>query len=64
MRVIATERGYFGVLREPGDVFDVPERSKATWFEPVKAEPKGKSKDTPSEDKPADDEPKGDKPLA
>lgn len=38
MKVIATKKGYFGKLREPGDVFDVPEKSKASWFEPVKAD--------------------------
>lgn len=35
MKVIATKRGYFGKLREPGDEFDVPDKSTASWFEPV-----------------------------
>lgn len=34
MKVIATARGYYGHLREPGDVFDVEDGSKATWFKP------------------------------
>ena len=37
MKVTATARGYYGKLREPGDVFDVPTGSKATWFVPHKA---------------------------
>lgn len=44
MKVIANKKGYFGKLREPGDEFDVPEKSKATWFEPVK-----KQDDKPAE---------------
>lgn len=44
MKVIATKKGYHGKLREPGDEFDVPKGSKASWFEPVKQPPaKGES---------------------
>lgn len=35
MKVIATKQGYHGRLREPGDVFDVPEGSRASWFAPA-----------------------------
>lgn len=35
MKVIALKEGYFGKLRMPGDEFDVPEGSKASWFVPV-----------------------------
>ncbi|CAB3624678.1 hypothetical protein [Achromobacter pestifer] len=39
MKVIATAVGYAGKdghqLRQPGDVFEVPDGSKATWFNPV-----------------------------
>lgn len=39
MKVIATAVGYAGKdghqLRQPGDVFEVPEGSKASWFKPV-----------------------------
>ncbi len=36
MKVIATARGYFDQIREPGDEFEVPDDTKeATWFEPV-----------------------------
>jgi hypothetical protein len=35
MKVIAKQLGYFGKLREPGDEFEVPEGSKASWFVPV-----------------------------
>lgn len=38
MKVTATKQGYFGKLREPGDVFEVPEGEKASWFEPVPVE--------------------------
>ncbi len=41
MKVIAIKKGYFGKLREPGDVFDVPDKSKASWFEPANGK-KGK----------------------
>ena len=49
MKVIATKHGYFGRLREPGDTFDVPNGEKATWFEPVKDEAKGKKSDEGTE---------------
>lgn len=58
MKVIATKLGYLGKLRQPGDEFEVPEGSKASWFEPVKQEAKGKkaqANDKPANDKPADD---------
>lgn len=43
MRVIVTAPGFWGQLHQPGEEFDVPEGSKATWFKPVKAdEPEGK----------------------
>lgn len=35
MKVIALKEGYFGKLRMPGDEFDAPEGSKASWFVPV-----------------------------
>lgn len=35
MLVIAKVRGYFDGIREPGDKFNVPDGSKATWFDPV-----------------------------
>lgn len=38
MKVIATKPGYFVKLRAEGDVFDVPEGVKASWF--VAYEPK------------------------
>lgn len=36
MKVKALENGFFGQYRATGDVFEVPDGSKATWFEPVK----------------------------
>lgn len=35
MKVKAVKQGYFGKLREAGDVFEVPDGSKASWFEAV-----------------------------
>ena len=39
MKVKATELGYGGLprhqLRQPGEVFDVREGSKDSWYEPV-----------------------------
>lgn len=34
MEVIAIKPGFFGKLRYPGDTFEVPAGSKATWFAP------------------------------
>lgn len=34
MKATATAVGYFGVLRQPGDEFEVPDDTKpASWFE-------------------------------
>lgn len=39
MKVIATAKGYFGQMREPGDEFEVPDDTKkASWFVKVKAD--------------------------
>jgi len=35
MLVIALKAGYHGKLREVGEKFDVPNGSKASWFQPV-----------------------------
>lgn len=35
MKVIATAVGYHGKIRQPGDLFDVAEGSKASWYKPV-----------------------------
>ncbi len=38
IRVKATARGYYGQLREPGDVFDVPDRAAVgSWMAPLDA---------------------------
>jgi hypothetical protein len=36
MKVTAIKRGFYGVLREPGDQFDVKDGEKGSWFAPVK----------------------------
>jgi hypothetical protein len=39
MKVRALAKGYHGVFRNPGDVFDVPDGSKkASWFEELTAD--------------------------
>ncbi len=51
MKVIATKMGFFGSLRQPGESFDVPDGSKASWYAPADAAPKqakpAKAKDEP-----------------
>ena len=45
MKVIATKDGFHGCRRRPGDVFDVADGAKGSWFEPAdKAKPKGRAK--------------------
>ncbi len=39
MKVIAKFKGYYGSIREVGEVFDVPEGTKGSWFDPVPAVP-------------------------
>lgn len=35
MKVVALRQGYFGYLRAAGDVFEVQQGAKASWFVPV-----------------------------
>ncbi|NYT44602.1 hypothetical protein H0A64_07145 [Alcaligenaceae bacterium] len=46
MKVIAISAGYRGKLREPGDTFDVPSGSKATWYVPAPADPETPGKNS------------------
>jgi hypothetical protein len=58
MKVIATKQGYFGKLRAVGNEFEVPEGSKASWFQPVEQKASGKGGKEPKSqatEKPADD---------
>lgn len=41
MKVRAIARGYYGRLREPGDVFDVKDGETGSWFAPVEVSEKG-----------------------
>jgi len=58
MKVIAIKQGYFGKLREPDEVFEVPDGEKATWFVPADksaaADKPGKKTKEPADDKSAD----------
>lgn len=36
MKVTATKAGFHGRFRTPGEEFDVPDGSKASWFKPTK----------------------------
>ena len=42
MKVIALKQGYFGKLRQPDDVFEVPDGTKGSWFQPVEQKANGK----------------------
>lgn len=35
VKVRATKQGYAGVVRHPGEVFEMPAGSKGSWFEPI-----------------------------
>lgn len=51
MKVIATKKGFDGkALREPGDVFDMPDGTKGSWFEPVKPGKVEAAKEAPKKD--------------
>lgn len=60
MRVIAKRLGHAGVLRQPGEVFEMPDNAKGTWFDPV---PEAKPAEAPAEPVP-EVRPKGRKDLA
>ncbi|MFM7010261.1 MAG: hypothetical protein ACKO0Z_13170 [Betaproteobacteria bacterium] len=45
MEVRATKPGYFDQYRSEGDLFEVPEGYKASWFEPTEAKAKAPAKD-------------------
>ena len=49
MRVIATRTGYSDTVRQPGDVFEVPDGLTGSWFEAV---PEGAA-DSPEPGQPA-----------
>lgn len=51
VEVVATAKGYYGAIREPGDKFEVPQGTTGSWFELVEAE--GKPKATRKSAKPA-----------
>ena len=55
MQVRATKKGYHIGPRNPGELFEVPNGSKASWFEPVeRKKTKGEDKE---ESKPTDGNP-------
>ena len=49
MQVMATARGVYQTLREPGDIFEVADGAAASWFEPV-AQPMEASPAPPDDD--------------
>lgn len=58
MKVIATAKGYYGFLRQPGDVFEVPNGTKGSWIEPykeTKAAPQKATKDSKAENSKVED---------
>ena len=42
MKVIATAKGFYGALIEPGQVFDVPDGTKGAWFKRAGKEDEGR----------------------
>lgn len=38
MKVVAIKRGFYGQIREEGDIFEVEDGLAASWFEPVAQE--------------------------
>lgn len=56
-KAIAKEVGYFGVVRQPGDEFEVPDGTESsTWFDVVGDKvKKGKGKKSDAEDPAADE---------
>lgn len=38
MKVIATQKGFYGHIIEEGEVFEVHAKTKGSWFEPVKGQ--------------------------
>ncbi len=56
MRVIATKPGFSDYLRQPGDVFEVPDGSKGSWFKPVEDEPEKITRGRKASSEPADDQ--------
>jgi hypothetical protein len=34
MKVVALKSGFFGKLRQAGDVFEVPDGTRGSWFRP------------------------------
>lgn len=57
-KAIAKEVGYFGVVRQPGDEFEVPDGTESsTWFDVVGDKvKKGKGKKSEAAEEPAADE--------
>ena len=52
MKVVATRRGYYGDLREPGEQFTISgkEALSERWMEPVEEEKPRKAKPSKSDD--------------
>lgn len=63
MKVIATAKGYLGSIREPGDVFEVADGLKGSWFTPVPGEPKAAEKPKGKAPKPTPTDPGDDEPI-
>lgn len=63
MQVTAIKPGYLGRLRAVGDVFEVPEGLRATWFAPLAAAAPPKEA-KPKEAKPKEAKPHAEAPLA
>lgn len=57
MKVVATQKGYLGAVREIGDEFEVPKGTSGSWFQPVPvAQESRKDARSSKADKPSHDD--------
>lgn len=59
MKVLAIENGFFGRYIEAGQVFEVPNGVKGSWFEPFKGKVKAEEEAPPAPPAPNGDEAAG-----
>lgn len=56
MRVVALKPGYYGGLRAVGELFEVADDAKASWFAPVDAEQEETEQEEPEREEPEREE--------
>jgi len=48
--VKASAKGFYNGPRDPGDVFQMPEGSRGSWFKEVSSQPVGKKATVPTDE--------------